>query len=101
MNEKDGNKPFCETEEDTPQVVIAAYEAAVKSSYSRPGAGFEAAVGAYRSRHPNTALQVVRRRVAEIICFAGTRPFLVLDDAARCKRYLNGRHLGWVRRNSG
>ena len=64
----DGNSARYKAEEDTPQAVIAAYKTAIRSS----DAAFEAAVRVYRLRHPNASLQVVRRRVAEIICFAGS-----------------------------
>ena len=65
------NKAYPEAEQDTPRAVAAAYTSAVKSSAGAPGAAFDAAVRAYRLRHPSASLQVVPRRVAEIICFGG------------------------------
>jgi hypothetical protein len=64
----DGNNARYRTDEDTPHAVIAAY----KTAAARSSIAFEVAVRAYRVRHPSASLQVARRRVAEIICFAGS-----------------------------
>lgn len=54
--------------EDIAQAVIAAYMAAVAGS--ERDRAFDAALRAYRRRHPTAPEVMTRRRVAEILCFA-------------------------------
>ena len=56
-------------EENIKQVVIAAYTNALRAEDKRHSA-FNAALRAYRMRHPGISEGLARRRVAQIICFA-------------------------------
>jgi hypothetical protein len=61
-----------EDDEETAQAVIQAYVAAA-AGLERNRA-FDAALRAYRRRHPRVAESTARRRVAEVLCFASTNP---------------------------
>jgi hypothetical protein len=57
-------------EENTRHAVLAAYTGALKGSEDSRRSAFNAALRAYRISHPGISEGVVRRRVAQIICFA-------------------------------
>jgi hypothetical protein len=57
-------------EENTRHAVLAAYTGALKGSEDSRRSAFNAALRAYRMSHPGISEGVVRRRVAQIICFA-------------------------------
>jgi hypothetical protein len=65
-----GGSADLEIEEDT-EAVIEAYTAAVTGS--ERSRAFEAALRAYRRRHPDVLEPVARRRVAQALCFADTK----------------------------
>jgi hypothetical protein len=65
------NLPYKDIEEDTAQSVITAYTAAVTGSEGMRRRAFDAALRAYRMRHPAVSETIARRRVAKILCFAG------------------------------
>jgi hypothetical protein len=67
-----GNSARKEIEEDTAQAVIEAYTAAVTGLDGMRRRAFDAALRAYRTRHPAVPEAVARRQVAHVICFAGT-----------------------------
>jgi hypothetical protein len=66
------DRPQNEPEEDTPRYVIAAYTAALRGSEEMRRRAFDAALRAYRMRHPAVSEVQARRRVAQILCFANT-----------------------------
>lgn len=57
-------------EENTRHTVLAAYTGAPKGSEDSRRSAFNAALRAYRMSHSGISESVVRRRVAQIICFA-------------------------------
>ena len=63
--------PAQETDQDTAQEVIKAYAAALMGS--QRNRAFDSALRAYRTRHPGVSEPVARRRVARVLCFAGTK----------------------------
>jgi hypothetical protein len=58
-----------EDDEETAQAVIEAYAAALAGP--ERNRAFDAALRAYRRRHPHVPEMTARRRVAEVLCFAG------------------------------
>ena len=61
-----------EIDRATAQAVIAAYTVATSGSEGARRRAFEAALRAYRGRCPGVSEPLARRRVAKIICFAGS-----------------------------
>jgi hypothetical protein len=61
-----GAAPAKETDRDTVEAVITAFTAAAHGRLA-----FEAALRTYRGRYPRLSEPLARRRVAEILCFAG------------------------------
>jgi hypothetical protein len=57
-------------EDNIKHVVIAAYTDALKGPEDVRRSAFNAALRAYRMRHPDFSEGIARRRVAQIICFA-------------------------------
>jgi hypothetical protein len=69
-----GNWVRNEIDEHTTQAVIEAYTAAATGVIGMRSRAFDAALRAYRRRHPGVPEMMARRRVAQILCFAGADP---------------------------
>jgi hypothetical protein len=64
--------PDKEIDHDTARAVIEAYTAATAGSEEARRWAFEAALRAHRGRCPGVSETLARRRVAKILCFAGS-----------------------------
>jgi hypothetical protein len=70
-----GAVPDRETDRNTVEAVITAFTAGAHRRLA-----FEEALRTYRGRYPGLSEQLARRRVAEILCFAGERNHNVGSD---------------------